>query len=81
MKFNRPILDGNFITVQLHGNLARAVWIEANIPAVVEESLIECLKSNVDLVACSPEKMPDIDPSVACHRLNVNPDIKYEALR
>jgi hypothetical protein len=27
----------------------------------------------------SPEEMPRIDPKVACHRLNVNPNMRYVA--
>jgi hypothetical protein len=60
-------------------NSARIVKIGANLPPNVEESLIRCLKANTDMFVVSPEEMPRIDPKVACHRLNVNPNMRYVA--
>lgn len=35
---------------------------------------MRCLKNNTDLFAAYPYEMLGIDPSVACHHLNVDPD-------
>ena len=43
----------------------------------MEESHIMWLKENVDLFANSTKEMLGIYPSVACHKLNVNPPAKY----
>ena len=37
---------------------------------------MECLRAKADLFACSLEKMPGINPSAACHKLNVNSKFK-----
>jgi len=48
-----------------------------NLLVPVEESHIMWLKENVDLFANSTKEMLGIYPSVACHKLNVNPPAKY----
>ncbi|MCH99221.1 hypothetical protein A2U01_0020232 [Trifolium medium] len=81
MRFERPKPDGEFITVQLDNNPTKVVKIGANLPPLIQESLVRCLKANADVFATSPEKMLGIDPEVACHRLNVNPNMKFIAQR
>ena len=41
-----------------------------------EEDLIDLLRKNLDLFAWAPSDMPDIDPRIACHHLDVNPMVK-----
>ena len=42
----------------------------------VRESIIEFLKSNLDVFAWTHDDMPSIDPSTICHKLNVDPSIQ-----
>jgi hypothetical protein len=63
--------------VQLDINPARAFIIKINLRSMVKEIPIKCLKVNTDMFACSSEEMPGIDLSMACHHLNVNPNMKY----
>lgn len=65
-----------FKSVQLDDNPTTMFKIGANLTPTVENDLIECLRANAELFACSSEKMLGIDPSVACHKLNVNPEAK-----
>jgi len=41
-----------------------------------EEGLIDLLRKNLDLFALAPSYMLGIDPSIACHHLDVNPTVK-----
>jgi len=41
-----------------------------------ELALTHLLKNNLDLFAWKPSDMPGIDPSVVCHHLAVNPNVK-----
>ncbi len=41
----------------------------------LRESIIEFLKSNLDIFAWTHEDMPGIDPLTICHKLNVDPSI------
>jgi len=34
------------------------------------------LRRNLDLFAWAPSDLPGIDPSIACHHLDVNPTVK-----
>lgn len=76
LPFERPSLDEEFKSIQMDDNSARKVKIGANLPPTVENDLIECLRDNTDLFTCSPKEMSGIDPSVVCHKLNVNPASK-----
>jgi hypothetical protein len=42
-------------------------------------SRIVKIGANTNMFVVSPEEMPRIDPKVACHRLNVNPIMRYVA--
>lgn len=42
------------------------------------EVLVSFLRRNKDLFAWTHQDMPTIDPSVACHRLNVDPEYPPE---
>jgi hypothetical protein len=46
---------------------------------MVKESFVKCLKADTDLFACTLEEMSGIDPSMASHHLNMNPNMKYVA--
>jgi hypothetical protein len=41
----------------------------------LRESMIKFLKNNSDVFAWTHEDMPGINPSVICHRLNIDPSI------
>ena len=47
----------------------RAMLLEAD-----QLHLIDFLRKNADMFAWSPEEMPGIDPKVAQHRLNIDPE-------
>uniref|UniRef100_A0A2N9ESK5 RNase H type-1 domain-containing protein n=1 Tax=Fagus sylvatica TaxID=28930 RepID=A0A2N9ESK5_FAGSY len=42
----------------------------------LRESIIEFLKSNLDVFAWTHDDMPNIDPLTVCHKLNVDPSIR-----
>ena len=42
----------------------------------IKEALVELLRKNKALFAWSAAYMPDIDPSIICHELNVDPRFK-----
>ena len=42
----------------------------------LRESIIEFLKSNLDVFAWTHNDMPSIDPSTVCRKLNVDPSIR-----
>lgn len=43
----------------------------------VKMKLIACLKANVDVFALSTDDLIGIDPTIAVHRLNMDPTVKY----
>ena len=73
-KYLRPTLDVNFETNQLVNNPLRIVKVGVNLPAVIREGLMNCLRSKVDLFDVSPHEMPQIDSNLACNQLNMDPD-------
>jgi hypothetical protein len=75
--FESPTLDGNFKIMQLDDTAVQKVKIGEIFLVPMEEGHIKCLKGNADLFACSTKEMPGIEPSVACHKLKVNPSAEY----
>jgi hypothetical protein len=57
LPFKHHTLDGEFKSVQLEENPATKLKIGANLPPPVEKDLVECLRANTDLFACSTEEM------------------------
>lgn len=57
VKTLRLVSDGDFKLVQLDDNLARSIWIEANLPKLVRRSLIQCLITNTGLFVISLDEM------------------------
>ena len=49
--------------------------IEAQLPPLEKEELIEFLRRNVDVFAWNTYEAPGVDPSFICHHLNVNPSV------
>ena len=54
-------------------NLEQTTKIGTLASSVVRQALMTFLRSNRDVFSWSHEKMPEIDPSVMVHRLNVSP--------
>lgn len=77
MKIQRPIPNGEFISIQINENSTRTVIIGDKLPALVERDLINCLKVNVDLSLIFPDEISDMDPNMACHQLNIYLFIRY----
>ena len=40
------------------------------------EELIALVREYIDVFAWNYEDMPDLDPQIAMHRLNIKPDVK-----
>ena len=57
-------------------NLERYTWVGASMERKTKQDLVQFLKKSVDVFAWSHEDMPDSDPSVITHRLNVYPSSK-----
>ena len=54
----------------------RKVQIGATLSNEIKEALIELLRRNKESFAWSAADMPGIDPSIICHKLNVDPSFK-----
>ncbi|XP_022860313.1 uncharacterized protein LOC111380886 [Olea europaea var. sylvestris] len=54
----------------------RKVTVGWGLDTEVMAELLSCLSRNIDVFAWNVEDMPGIDPEVAVHRLNVNPEVK-----
>ena len=49
--------------------------VEAQMPLLEREQLVDLLRRNVDVFAWNTYKAPGVDPNFICHHLNVNPSI------
>ena len=49
--------------------------IEAQMPLLEKEQLVDLLKRNVDVFAWDAYEAPGVDPNFICYHLNVNPSI------
>jgi hypothetical protein len=56
--------------------LSKTTNIGTKMDGRLRESIIEFLKSNLDVFAWTHDDMPGIDPSTICHKLNVDPSIR-----
>lgn len=70
-----PILDSEFEVIHLDDNPTWPVKIGLGLPFEAKSTLIECLTKNADLFSISLHEMPDNDPMVACHHLNVDSEV------
>ncbi|XP_026429828.1 uncharacterized protein LOC113326292 [Papaver somniferum] len=64
------------VEVQIGDQKEHTTFISAELPLGESESLITFLKENKDVFAWSLKDMPGIDPSIACHRLNIDEGFK-----
>ena len=51
-------------------------YVGTQLPELVKEEIVNCLKKNLDVFAWTPKDMPGISPNVICHHLNVDPQYK-----
>lgn len=72
MKKLIPTSDGVFKVIPLDDNPLRIVKIWSELPVVVREVIMNCLKANIDLFVVSPKKIPEIYTIVTCHHLNMD---------
>ena len=49
--------------------------IEAQMPLLEKEQLVDLLRRNVDVFAWDAYEAPGVDPNFICYHLNVNPSI------
>jgi len=80
-KLLRPIPDGEFELVPFGDDSSKCFKIDKDLPKLARAQLVACLRENTDLFAWSATNMPEIDPSVACHLLTVNPSVSAVAQR
>lgn len=78
-KLLRPVPDGEFELVPFGNDPSKNFKIGKDLAELVRAQLIVCLKENADLFAWSAADMPEIDPSVACHQLAVDPGVSAVA--
>ena len=57
-------------------NPERCTRVGADLEEKTKKDLVCFLRKSIDVFAWSHEDMPDIDPSVITHRLNVHPSSK-----
>ena len=57
-------------------DLGKSIRIGADLEGKIKKDLIRFLRENIDVFAWIHKNMPDIDPSVITHRLNVYPSSK-----
>jgi hypothetical protein len=80
-KLLRLIPDGEFELVPFGIDPSKNFKIGKDLPELVKNQLIACLRENADLFAWSAADMPGIDPSVAYHQLTVDPGVSAVAQR
>jgi len=54
----------------------KPIFISERLPLSKKEDLIYLIQEYIDVFAWNYEDMPSLDPKVAMHHLNINPDMK-----
>ena len=54
----------------------KLAYVGTQLPVLIKEEIVNCLKQNLDVFAWTPKDMPGISPNVICHHLNVDPQYK-----
>ena len=54
----------------------KPIFISESLSPSKKEDLIQFIREYIDVFAWNYEKMPGLDPQIAIHRLNINPDAK-----
>lgn len=73
----RPIPDGDLVVVQLDDDLARSVKIRLRLPSEIKTVLIKCIRTNANPFIIFPHKILGIDPAIAFHQYNFDPNYQY----
>jgi len=81
VKIPRPISDGDFELIPFGDDPSKCFKLGKGIPEPARAQLIACLRENAYLFVWSAADMPNIDPSVACYQLSVNPSLSAVAQR
>ena len=55
---------------------SKPIFISESLSPPKKEDLISLVREYIDVFAWNYEDMPGLDPQVALHRLNINPDVK-----
>ena len=74
-EWGEPIEELEMILLN-DGSQEHTIHIGSKLNQVSKWHLISFLQKNIDLFAWTPIDMPDIDPSMMTHRLDVNPNYK-----
>ncbi|XP_057972613.1 uncharacterized protein LOC131160750 [Malania oleifera] len=70
-------VDEDITCIPLNGHQERCVQIRSCLPNTLRAKLSELLNEFINVFAWSTEDMPDIDPAIIEHRLQVNPNHRY----
>jgi len=54
----------------------KPIFISESLSASKKEDLLHLVREYIDIFAWNFKDMPGLDPQVAMHRLNINPDVK-----
>jgi len=54
----------------------KSIFISESLPPLEKEDLIHLIQEYIDIFTWNYEDMPGLDPQVAMHHLNINPDMK-----
>ena len=57
-------------------NPKKLVYMGTQLPKLVKEEIVKCLRENLDVFSYTPNDMPRINPVVICHHLNVDPQFR-----
>lgn len=68
-------------TLQIGAQSLQTTQIDSNLSVEEEDQITRFLRQNMDLFAWKSLDMPEIDPSVVCHHLSLDPAIKPIAQR
>ena len=54
----------------------KPIFISESLPLSEKEDLVHLIQEYIDVFAWNYEGIPGLDPQVAMHRFNINPDVK-----
>ena len=72
-----PPTDDKVIQINLGDESnPKPIFISESLPLFEKKYLIHLVQEYIDVFAWNYEDMPTLDPQVAMHRLNINPNVK-----
>ena len=72
-----PPTDDKVIQINLGDEVnLKSIFISESLPLSEKEDLTHLIQEYIDVFAQSYKYMPGLDPQMAMHHLNINPDVK-----